>query len=367
MTYLLQYIIYFTVLLFVVFITSRILKIEPENNKYVAFDGVRGICASLVAIYHLFWRDGNSDAEHWSLDYIQSKVAVHFILLTGEISVGIFFIISAFLFFRKALQDNFDYERFFTSRILRIYPPVIFSIIIIYFASYIISANHSYQINDLIETIPSLFNYPMTRINDTSLIIMNSGVFWTMVWELRLYIAIPLLYILIKQYPYPKTIIISSMAYIMYVWYFVNHDNGLSYTMYFLAGFMVASIQKEYTVNSIIGLLTLIFAIFLIDKAYNVTTPLIMMAVFFTIKCGCTYFGLLTSMPLRILGTCSFSIYLLQGIPQAVSKHYLYSNGGMAWKIVAIASLGVMAPLMYKYIEKPAMNASFFSKKTKVV
>jgi peptidoglycan/LPS O-acetylase OafA/YrhL len=104
-----------------------------------------------------------------------------------------------FFFFRKAMAKTFNFEEFYVSRIMRIYPPVAFSIIMIYASSYLISPNHSYQINDLIQSLPSLFNYPMTRINDIPLVIMNSGVLWTMVWELRLYVAIPIIFILLKD------------------------------------------------------------------------------------------------------------------------------------------------------------------------
>ncbi|EJV1484575.1 TPA: acyltransferase [Enterobacter hormaechei] len=361
MHYIKEYAIYFTVLLLTVSIVSKILKIEPDTHKYSSFDGARGICASLVAIFHIFWRDGGPSTEYWSLDYISSSRVVHYILLTGELSVGMFFILSAFLFFKKAMAKTFDYERFYVSRILRIYPPVAFSILMVYAASYAISVNHSYQINDLIQSLPSLFNYPMTRINDIPLAIMNSGVLWTMVWELRLYVAIPIIFIILKRFPYPKAFVLLSMAYIVYQWYFVSKDIELSYTMYFLAGFMVATVNKEVKLHDALSSIVLFVSVILIGNAYDVITPLLMMIVFYTLKCGCTYFGILTCKPIRVLGACSFSIYLIHGIPQAVSKHYFYDDGNMIWKLISIIAIGVIAPVMYKYIEKPTMNASLFT------
>ncbi|HHA1182754.1 TPA: acyltransferase family protein [Enterobacter roggenkampii] len=266
-----------------------------------------------------------------------------------------------FFFFRKAMAKTFNFEEFYVSRIMRIYPPVAFSIIMIYASSYLISPNHSYQINDLIQSLPSLFNYPMTRINDIPLVIMNSGVLWTMVWELRLYVAIPIIFILLKRFPYPKSFVLISMSYVVYQWYFISKDIQLSYVMYFLAGFMVATIKKEIKLHDSISSIILFFAVMLIGKAYDVITPLLMMVVFYTLKCGCTYFGILTCKPVRVLGACSFSIYLIHGIPQAVSKYYLYDEGYMIWKLVSVATLGVIAPIMYKYIEKPTMHINLLA------
>ncbi|MCM6995997.1 hypothetical protein, partial [Enterobacter roggenkampii] len=47
--------------------------------------------------------------------------------------------------------------------------------------------------------------------------------------------------------------------------------------------------------------------------------------------------------------------------PQAVSKYYLYDEGYMIWKLVSVATLGVIAPIMYKYIEKPTMHINLLA------
>lgn len=112
MHYLQEYVICFFVLLVTVYIVSKIIKIEPDNQKYSSFDGARGICASLVAIFHIFWRDGSHDTEYWSLDYISSSKTVHYILLTGELSVGIFFILSAFFFSERRWRKHLILKSF---------------------------------------------------------------------------------------------------------------------------------------------------------------------------------------------------------------------------------------------------------------
>lgn len=70
MKYLLEYGLYLGLLIATVWLTSKILGITPAKHKYAALDGLRGICAALVAVFHLYWRAGGESDVYWSLDYI---------------------------------------------------------------------------------------------------------------------------------------------------------------------------------------------------------------------------------------------------------------------------------------------------------
>ncbi|HCL6628221.1 TPA: acyltransferase [Citrobacter amalonaticus] len=352
MSYLIEYVTYISLLVLTIFITSKLLGITPAKHKFAALDGLRGICAALVAIFHLYWRAGGEFDNYWSLDYITSSNIKRIIFLTGELSVGIFFILSAFLFFRKALAPTFNVKEFFISRCLRIYPPVIVTLLLIYLITLIMNPLHHTPITSwLVPSLPFIFDAPGANINGISLQIATSGVFWTLVWELRLYIAIPFLYLIMKKIEYKKTFIIFLMVLILSYKYFINQEQFLSYLMYFLTGFLIATIKSNKRPSDVVCLLLLFVALFFTKHAYNTTTPLYMFIIFYTIKSGCDYFGLLTSLPVTMLGTCSFSLYLVHGITQTVSKHYLYSAGNYLWQACAIIASGIIAPVMYKYVE----------------
>lgn len=352
MQYILEYGLYLSTLTMTVFVTSKILNITPEKHKYYSLDGLRGICAAMVAVFHLYWRDGGESDSYWSLDYITVSNVKRAIFLSGELSVGVFFMLSAFLFFRKALADSFDVKKFFLSRLLRIYPPVVTLLIIIYMVTFIINpGTHTPLWDWFIPSLPFIFEIPSAMINGFSLQIATSGVFWTLVWELRLYLIIPILYLIMKKIEYKKSFIIFLMSCVLLYKYEINDGQYLSYIMYFLAGFLTASIRSDKCPSDLICLVLLISAIYFTRHAYNTTTPLYIFIVFYTIKSGCAYFGLLTSLPFTLLGTCSFSLYLVHGITQTVSKHYLYNSGNYVWQISAMIAAGVIAPLMYKYVE----------------
>ncbi|HED1790617.1 TPA: acyltransferase [Citrobacter amalonaticus] len=352
MKYILEYGFYLSILIVTVFITSRSLGIKQQKHKYAALDGLRGICAAMVAVFHLYWRAGGESDFYWSLDYITISNVKRVIYLTGELSVGVFFMLSAFLFFRKALAESFNVKDFAISRFMRIYPPVIATLFIIYITTFIMNVGGHTPIWEwFISSLPFIFKAPGADINGMSLQIATSGVFWTLVWELRLYFAIPLIYIILKKIKYREVFVISLMVLVLGYKYLIGNEQYLSYIMYFLAGFLVATIKTNKRPSDLICALLLFLALYFTKHAYNTTTPLYMFIVFYTIKCGCDYFGLLTSRPITMLGTCSFSLYLIHGITQTISKHYLYNYGDYIWQTCAMITAGIVAPVMYKYVE----------------
>lgn len=354
--YILEYLVYFGILVATVTATSSLIGIKPPEQKYLALDGLRGICAALVAIFHLFWRNGGAADDYWSLDYISFSQVKSAIFITGQLPVGIFFMLSGFLFFKKALAPTFNYRGFALSRLARIYPPVIATLALIYAATFIMHpGSHTSPDEWFISSLPFLFEPPAAVINGTTLQIATSGIFWTLVWELRLYLAIPFLYLLMRHIKHATLFVIFLMALVMGGKYLLGSDERLAYVMYFLVGFLVATIKSDKRPSDLICLALLIAAIAFTRHAYNPTTALYMLVVFYTVKCGCDYFGLLTSLPLRMLGTCSFSLYLVHGITQTVARHYLYSAGHYLWQVCALVAAGVIAPVMYKWVESKCM------------
>lgn len=356
MHYFFEYTLYLSILIATIYTTSTLLKITPTAHRYASLDGVRGLCAALVTVFHLYWRAGAQPDAWWSLDYITLKSVKSGIFLTGQLSVGIFFMLSGFLFFRKALAGSFDIKDFAVARLMRIYPPVIAVLLLIYCASFIMHPGAATPFGEwFIPSLPFIFDAPQSLINGVSLQIATSGVFWTLVWELRLYFAIPFLYLTLKKIRYKKAFVFFLIALVYGYKYFISPEEYLSYIMYFLAGFLVATARSNKRPSDFVCLLLLLAALFFTRHAYNTTTPFYIMVVFYTIKCGCSFFGLLTSLPITLLGTCSFSLYLVHGITQTVAKHYLFNAGGYIWQICSLIAAGVIAPLMYKYVESQSI------------
>ena len=159
-----------------------------------------------------------------------------------------------------------------------------------------------------------------------------------------------------KKIKYKEAFIVALMLIVLSYKYLVGSEQCLSYIMYFLAGFLVAAIRFSKRPTDLICVILLCVALYFTKHAYNTTTPIYMLVVFYTIKCGCDYFGLLTSLSITLLGTCSFSLYLIHGITQTISKHYLYAAGNYLWQVCSLIAAGIIAPIMYKYVESRSSN-----------
>ena len=106
MKYIFEYGLYLSILIATIYVTSKLLGITPAKHKYASLDGLRGICAAMVAVFHLYWRAGGESDIYWSLEYITLSNVKRAIYLTGELSVGVFFMLSAFLFFKKFIPQS---------------------------------------------------------------------------------------------------------------------------------------------------------------------------------------------------------------------------------------------------------------------
>lgn len=173
------------------YFVCRKVGISENTYKYRSMDGLRGICAALVIFHHFYWRDGSSDDLFWSMDYL-SPTMKSLAMLVGHLPVAVFFMISGFLFFFVASAKK-PIIPFFRGRILRIYPPVLFSLLLAMLALLFVQGDGSCAVG-VFKYIPT----PIGFISDGAvcglkMASVNSGILWTLIWEWRLYVFVPVL------------------------------------------------------------------------------------------------------------------------------------------------------------------------------
>lgn len=107
--------------------SSRIEKAEtpPKPGRLPALDGVRGLAALVVVIYHasLIARpfvDGDLSRAVWST-VTESPLKLPF---AGTEAVQVFFVLSGLVITLPALRDGFSWSGYYVSRLLRLYVPV---------------------------------------------------------------------------------------------------------------------------------------------------------------------------------------------------------------------------------------------------
>lgn len=83
-----------------------------SSNRFVLLDGMRGVAAFSVAIFHLY--------------FYQFRI-----FNAVPILVDFFFVLSGFVLARSLMDTEFDFRRFLKSRIMRLYPAIFVAFLII--------------------------------------------------------------------------------------------------------------------------------------------------------------------------------------------------------------------------------------------
>ena len=100
----------------------------PPSGRFLALDGMRGIAALSVLIFHLFWNTANSE---WMREQLPDVIDV----LTGLLrsGVAIFFVISGFVIAHttKDIRPSGAAGRFALRRQIRLDPPYYVTILVI--------------------------------------------------------------------------------------------------------------------------------------------------------------------------------------------------------------------------------------------
>ncbi len=338
------------------FVCKRI-GVTENTYKYRTMDGLRGICATLVIFHHFFWRDGGSDDFFWSTDYLSANVKA-IVMLIGHLPVALFFMISGFLFYFVAASKK-PLIPFFKGRLLRIYPPVIFSLLIAMFGLVIVNNDNAVCSLGVFKYIPTPLDFVSGGdVCGFKMGPVNSGILWTLIWEWRLYVFVPILMMLLSYFKSEILVMFGLFSLVFMLWLVGFFDEkSASYMTLFISGFMTAILSKREISgkNQVImffsGVMLFAVCLVVIRHIYNPVVAISLTPIFLSIASGFSIFGLLTTKALQLLGVTSFSVYLNHGVFQFISKHYFYDFGFYIWQTTSVVMIAVAAPFLYKYIE----------------
>ncbi len=318
-----------------------------RKGRYGAIDGLRGYLALAVFVHHFIitWYWQNSGA--WvnpPEDYFYNF---------GEVGVMLFFMITGFLFISKIIAGNgsMDWYRLYKSRIFRIYPLYLFSLVVITIIIFI-ETDLQVQVEwtALAKQYVKWFVYHGTMINDhTQSQLINAGVDWTLKYEWLFYLSLPFIALVVtkSRYLLMTLFILSGLLFV-----FPTYVSSFStkYFFFFAIGGMLAyfytSCSKRTTLLAFVGsrygsamtLAVLIFALFYSGTG-NILHVFSVSLFFLLIVLGSSMFGLFRSRASVLLGEISYSIYLLHGIV----LYALFSSGN-------IIDLTEVSLLQYLYI-----------------
>lgn len=343
---------------------------SQSSARYISLDGLRGFLALAVVMHHTSITYGYIQTGIWQLP------PSSFYALLGQVGVAVFFMVTAFLFWGRLLDEGarINWAALYCNRFFRIVP-LYWVVVGVMFAvvAYKTDFQLKFPANQLVRELfhwilPSIIKIPSDINGYARPWIILAGVTWTIYYEWLFYLSLPLLAVAARsRSPAAFLPIIASL--LIYSPSIVTSTERY-FVALFACGMFAASMVRRYPkilgdshVKSLVCTL-LLFAVFLrYDTAYAWGPVLFLGAFFLLISSGATLFGLLKSRSAQRLGNISYSLYLLQGpalailfSPKILGQYSLQSPEHY-WFVALLVSLLLVciSIVTYRFIEKPGI------------
>jgi peptidoglycan/LPS O-acetylase OafA/YrhL len=348
-----------------------------NDNRLRTLDGLRGFLAlgvffSHAADYYGYltmgdWADGPST----------------FFNQAGRMSVALFFIITGYLFWKKAIVSRktiHDAKTYFLylkslyiSRFFRIAPLYYFAVFAMLTTVFASTGPHL-NVSSL-KCIKEVTNWMllgfggMVPVNGSHAAVAMLVMIWTLRLEWFYYFSLAATSLIAfsskLRLAFPVIALVISEWVVM-----LNPLSMWRYILYFSIGMIVATLPCNHvrlripeSLQSIAVVALIGFAYFHLDPSHPVGLNISLAALFFLISNGCDIFGLLNTRGAQRLGAISYSIYLTHGL----CLHWIFSNTRVQafaftsvtqyWAVVLLAALTttLLASLTFALIERPGI------------
>lgn len=349
------------------------------NDKGVkSLSGLRCLLAAIVAFSHVAHYLYSIDHDWiYNKDYFSWFSEGNFFVNAGKFGVLIFFMISAFLFYRLIYSERYSTSGLFTSRVKRIVP-------MFWFTGFVVFTIGAFN-GELPDQLTTLKDFVMWmlfvgnyHIGDFNTSAVNAGVEWTLRIEWSLYASIPVVYYLniLTKRKHTTTLVLGSIAAIFAVGYGIRL-NSQSYcdprpVLGFATGFFCyryASLLAPLKESKPAAALCVFLAAFSLLFTSNALFYLFFFAslsIIFAVACsGNSIFGILENRILMSIGEVSYSLYLMHGIVLYFMKKIPVFYLKESWlscllfcTVFFVVSFS-LSKLTYLYIEKPFMKFKF--------
>lgn len=292
-----------------------------QNNRLEVLDSVRGLAALFVVLYHYTTR-------YYDLYKVEKDYQLSFTY--GNYGVEVFFIISGFVIFLTLSKTKTSLD-FVVNRIIRLFP------------TYWISVTLTF-------IIISLFPLPGREVSILEYIInlsmihlefgINSvdGVYWTLLYELKFYLLMLLLYYFnqLKNINYLSLFILIAIVLFnifslneTILFKILNKIFIFNYIHLFISGIMFYKImQKDYSLLIFLNLF-IAYALAIVSQDENVIIIFsIIYFMFILLSLGKLNF--LSQKSLIFLGSISYPLYLVhQNIGYIILNFFSSNNISM--------------------------------------
>lgn len=357
--------------IFYTYLLNKFFKLKINDTKYPTIEGIRGYLAYFVFLHHIciwyfYLRNGI-----W--EQPQNNLFNHF----GKTGVAFFFMITAFLFTNKLLQDKpINWKVFYRKRFLRLFPIYCFSVFLLIFivlclSHFTLNISFGRFIDQSLHWLAFTFVGAPNINNVDNTYIIIAGVAWSLTYEILFYASIPFLGLLFKKKTNALTLILCLIVIILFV---IITDKIYAILFWnFFYGIIASILHKYYKpkinlksgIVSIVLVLLIIFNVSYFKSSENFISISIQAIIFIIIIYGNNFWGVLVNKQSQILGQLSYSIYLIHGIVLFVFNTFIFDKSFLiTLNFHQYLSLGflytfvivLVSFITHKYIELPFMN-----------
>ncbi len=351
---------------------------HPSSARTATLDGLRGLLASGVFLHHATLYALYLTQQRW-----QTPPSFFYTQL-GQASVILFFMITGFLFWDKALAcaGRLSWPALWWNRYFRIAPlyylaVALMLLVVAIRTGFIVHVSLTQLLKELAPLLLAGYQGLPASINSyprPGLIL--AGVTWTLHYEWIFYLFfLPVASFFARRQSWQRLLVgVGTLSSFIIM---ARHPGIPRFGMAaFFAGMLCASLQREswgaqlrllrrrYPVQSSALLLILAVLLMSYPGAYATRPMLLLGLSFFMISSGTDLFGVLLWRPTRRLGELSYGIYILQGpvlygvFALAPLRHLALRGAWPYWLVLALAYLLLLslAWLAHQTIELPGIR-----------
>jgi peptidoglycan/LPS O-acetylase OafA/YrhL len=352
------------------------------KSREESLDALRGVAALAVVVAHTTIAGLYNVEPLWSwLKWSPLKI-----LWSGHQAVILFFVLSGFALVRmwQGIKNN-RYDAYFVSRVVRLFPPYIASVVVAFFVYVAVSGVVDWDKGWMGVPKPDfslggLFNH-LLMIGHFNTSEVNPPI-WSIVHEMRISIAFPLIYFLVSRFGASAV----SGFYVLSAWIgwamlgnvqlsAVQGDliQTLHYSTFFATGAFIA-LRQDLLSGMFVRIVSApriaLWFLALMLYAYPFDNPWNLgYRAFGDLAIGlgsafivCLALTMKSEALVKLggyLGKVSYSLYLNHILALNLSLLFVYrSFGATAVWVVTIAGALLLSSLMHKFVEMPSISAS---------
>lgn len=353
-------------------------------SRMPALDGLRGILALAVFFHHAAIYPRLLAGQGWGLP------PAHAYAVMGKGAVGMFFIITGYLFWAKLLREEGrpSWLALYAGRLFRIGP--LYLVVILAMLALLFGRDGGELREPATQVAGQVGEWLLLGAGNRPDVnahagtnLLTAGVTWTLQYEWIFYASLPLAALLART-GRRETWLTLALLLLCLAWAgghlgpWAGADEPGFVTL-FLIGMSCASLEARglgRTLSGpgtspradraasvlVVGLVAIWFGA--VPLPNDAIALAVMGLVFWLVRSGCTVFGLLTLRATRRLGDASYGIYLLHGLVLALAFAFPWVKQAAAtplgfWSVVIACGIPLiaLATLLHALVEQPGIRA----------